>query len=131
MKNSNQNWYLNKRKVFRTIFGVFSLSGIMFAFQACYGTPQDFGQDVLISGTVRSAATKASVSGIRVQVNQSGQYTLSAADGTYSVYCERLAEYNLTFIDTDGALNGQYQVCDTTVQLAEKIESITLNVELK
>lgn len=131
MKASNQNRYLNRRKLFRTIFGVFSLSGIMFAFQACYGTPQDFGQDILIKGKVTSAANKASVSGIKVLVNQSGQYAQSAADGTFSIYCERMPEYNLIFSDTDGAQNGQYQVCDTTVQLGDQSENLTVNVELR
>jgi putative lipoprotein (rSAM/lipoprotein system) len=131
MNASNQNRYLKRRKIFKTIFGIFSLSGIMFAFQACYGTPQDFGLDVQIKGKVTSAMTKASVPGIRVQVNQSGQYTQTTSDGNFSIYCERLPEYNITFLDTDGAFNGQYQVCDTTIQLAEKVEVITVNVELK
>lgn len=131
MKNSNQSRYLNRRKLFRTIFGVFSLSGIMFAFQACYGTPPDFGQDVLIKGKVTSAVNKAAVSGIKVLINQSGQYTQSAADGTFSIYCERMPEYNLTFSDTDGAQNGQHQMCDTTVQLADQAENLTVNIELK
>lgn len=131
MKTSNPNRYLVRRKIFRTLFGVFSLSGILFAFQACYGSPQDFGQDVQVNGKVTSAATKAAVPGIRVQVNQSGQYTLSDSDGNFKMYCERMPEYNLTFIDTDGAQNGRYQVCDTTIQLAEKEEILTVNVALK
>lgn len=131
MKNTNQNRYLKRRKLYRTIFGVFSLSGIMFAFQACYGTPQDFGQDVLINGKITSAASKASVSGIKILVNQLGQYAQSASDGTFSIYCERMTEYNLTFTDTDGAQNGQYQSCDTIVRLVDQAEVLTVNVELK
>lgn len=131
MKTANQNRYLRRRKIFRTIFGVFSLSGIMFAFQACYGTPQDFGQDVLIQGKVTSADNKSSVYGIKVLVNQSGQYTSSASDGTFFMYCERMQEYTLTFSDTDGALNGQYQACDTIVKLSDKSDSMIVNIELK
>lgn len=131
MNTSNQNRYLNRRKLFRTIFGVFSLSGIMFAFQACYGTPKDFGQDILIKGKVTSAANKASISGIKVLINQSGQYDQSGSDGTFAIYCERMTEYKLIFSDTDGAQNGQYQVCDTTVQLADQAEVLTVNVELR
>jgi len=131
MKPTNQNRYLRSRKLFRTIFGVFSLSGIMFAFQACYGTPQDFGQDVLIKGTVSSAAGKTAVPGIKVLISQSGQYTVSASDGTFSMYSERMSEYNLIFSDTDGSQNGQYQVCDTLVQLPEQTDNLTVNVALK
>ncbi|MCX6224242.1 MAG: hypothetical protein NTV01_05750 [Bacteroidia bacterium] len=96
MKTLNQNRYLIRRKLFRTIFGVFSLSGIMFAFQACYGTPQDFGQDVLINGKVSSAQTLTSITGIKVLVNQSGQYTVTGADGKFAIYCERMPEYKIT-----------------------------------
>ena len=131
MKTTNNSRYTRRRKLFRTIFGVFSLSGIMFAFQACYGTPQDFGQDILIKGSVSSASKKAPISGIKVLISQSGQYTQSAADGTFSIYCERMSEYKLTFSDIDGAQNGQYQARDTTVQLADLVVELTVNVELK
>ncbi len=131
MNNSNQSRYLSRRKIFRTIFGIFSLSGIMFAFQACYGTPQDFGQDVLIKGKVSSAVNKASVPGIKVLINQSGQYTVSDTNGAFSMYCERMSEYKLIFSDTDGTQNGQYQACDTIVQLADEADQLTVNVWLK
>ena len=131
MKNVNQNQSLRKRKIFRTVFGVFSLSGIMFTFQACYGTPEDFGQDILISGKVTSAAGQESISGIKVLLSQSGQYAKTARDGTFAMYCEKMDEYNLAFSDTDGTENGQYQTCDTIVKLADQSERITINVELK
>ena len=131
METSIHSRFLRRRKLFRTIFGVFSLSGIMFAFQACYGTPQDSGLDVLIKGTVSSAAGKIPVPGIRVGVSQIGQYTQSAADGTYSMYCEKLSQYRLTFSDTDGNLNGQYQELDTLVQLPDKADKLTVDILLK
>lgn len=131
MKTSNQNRCLNRRKLFRTIFGVFSLSGIMFAFQACYGSPQDFGQDVLLNGKITSAVSKASIPGIKVFIDQTGQYTVSDADGIFSIFCERMPEYKLLFSDKDGALNGQYQARDTVVQLADKANGLTVNIELK
>ena len=131
MKNTNKNWLLNKRKLFRTVFGVFSLTGILFAFQACYGTPQDFGQDVLIEGKVTSSASKSAIPGIKVLVSESGQYTQSALDGTFSIWCERMPSYNLIFSDIDGALNGVYQVNSTLVQLNEEADNLTVNVELQ
>jgi hypothetical protein len=131
MNKTNQNRHLKRRKLFRAVFGIFSLSGIMFAFQACYGTPQDFGMDVLIKGKVTSAATKASLPGIKVQVSDLGQYATTASDGTYAIYCERMPEFNLLFSDTDGALNGEYQACDTTVQVPDEAEEFVFNIELK
>lgn len=114
----------------RTVFGVFSLSGILFAFQACYGTPQDFGQDILITGKVTSAASKAAIPGIKVQVDQSGQYVESGIDGSYSMYLERMDDYKIIFSDRDGAVNGQYQARDTIVKLSDELDALIVNIEL-
>lgn len=131
MNNANPKRNITKRKLYRTLFGIFSLSGILFVFQSCYGTPQDFGQDVLVQGKVTSAGDHSAIPGIKVQLNETGQYTISATDGTYSLYCERMPVYNFTFIDTDGSLNGQHQVCDTTVHVDEQSDVLTLSVELR
>ena len=131
MKNPNHNRYLKRRKLFRTVFGIFSLSGIMFAFQACYGTPQDFGLDILIRGKVISAISKNAIPGIKVVINHSGQYSNTADDGTFNIYCESQQEYNVIFSDADGSQNGVYQPCDTTVLRSEQAEEIILNIELK
>ncbi|MFA6128554.1 MAG: hypothetical protein WC699_14745 [Bacteroidales bacterium] len=103
----------------------------MFAFQACYGTPQDFGQDILVQGTVRSQASGTAVPGIKVQILESGQYTVSASDGTWLIYCERFYQYTVKFSDTDGTKNGIYQECDTIAMLAEGSENLVVNAELK
>jgi hypothetical protein len=131
MNNPNQSRYLKRRKLFRTVFGIFSLSGIMFAFQACYGTPQDFGLDVLIRGKVTSAISKNAIPGIKVLINHTGQYSTTAADGTFNIYCESQQEYNIIFSDTDGSQNGVYQLRDTTVLLPDQAEEIVLNIELR
>jgi hypothetical protein len=131
MEATSQTRQKNRRKLFRTVFGVFSLSGIMFAFQACYGTMQDFGQDILITGKVTSAVTKEAVAAIKVQIEQSGQYANTANDGTFSIYCERFSEYHLLFTDTDGELHGQYITKDTLMQLPEQQQKLTVNIELR
>ena len=38
----------------RKIIGGMSLTTAMFIFQACYGTPQDMGLDMLVEGQVKS-----------------------------------------------------------------------------
>jgi hypothetical protein len=123
MKNKRNN-------LFRTIFGIFSLSGIMFTFQACYGTPQDFGLDVLVQGKVVSGSTKSGIQGIKVSIPANGQYAQTAADGTFSLYTERSPEYRISVTDTDGGLNGVYQAKDTLVTVPESSESIDLMIEL-
>ncbi len=39
-----------KRDWKRKIIGGLCLTSVAFVFQACYGTPQDFGNDLLIEG---------------------------------------------------------------------------------
>jgi hypothetical protein len=131
MATTARNLKTRKRKVFRAIFGIFSLSGILFAFQACYGTPQDFGQDILITGKVTSATTKTPITGIKVLINESGQYSTTASDGTFSMYCERMAEYKIVFSDIDGDQNGRIVARDTIVKRPDMSESLTVNIELK
>ncbi len=123
MKNKRNN-------LFRTFFGIFSLSGIMFTFQACYGTPQDFGLDVLVQGKVVSGSTQQGIPGVKVSVPDNGQYAQTASDGTFSLYTERRLEYRISVTDTDGALNGIYQAKDTVVTVPETSESIDLRIEL-
>jgi len=131
MKRNRTKSNLIKRKLFRTIFGIFSLSGILFAFQACYGSMQDFGMDVHVNGVVTSEGTKSPLAGIKVLVSASGQYTTTGPEGFYSFYCERQREIHLSFIDTDGPQNGLYHTGDTIVKLPDNTESLTINIELK
>lgn len=119
-----------RNNLFRTIFGIFSLSGIMFTFQACYGTPQDFGLDVLLQGKVVSGYTQEGIPGVKVSVPANGQYAQTSIDGTFSLYTERRLEYRISVTDTDGALNGAYQAKDTVITVPETSESIDLRIEL-
>ena len=52
----------------RKIYGGLWLTSIAFVFQACYGTPQDFGNDLLLTGQVNSKKTGLPVKGIKVSV---------------------------------------------------------------
>ena len=131
MKNTDLIRFQRRRKLIRTVFGVFSLSGILFAFQACYGTPQDFGMDVHIEGKISSSAGKSGLPGIKVVISESGQYTQSSADGTFSMYCERMPSYKLLVSDVDGTLNGSYQGLDTTLLLPDNSDNLIVNIELQ
>ncbi len=133
MEAPNQNKYLRKRKFLRTVFGVFSLSGILFAFQACYGTPKDFGTDVLIQGRVTSVSTKASLANIRVDIDQTGQYTVTRSDGTFRMWCEQMREYRLIFSDEQTPRNNRYTCRDTVIRhpfTNEPVIELTVDIEL-
>ena len=121
---------LRRRNFFRTIFGVFSLSGIMFTFQACYGPPQDFGLDVLIQGKVVSGTTLTGIPDILVNIPYTGQNTVTSSDGSFSLYAERLPSYSIIVSDNDGDKNGIYQAKDTVVNLPETNDLIDLQIVL-
>jgi hypothetical protein len=118
-----------KRNLLRKLLGGLSLTTAAFIFQACYGPMQDFGLDVFISGTVRSAKTGVPVKGIRISVVNNPQYTLSAEDGSYSFYTETAAECKLQFADIDAELNGKFEARDTT--LINPTGEIHLDIMLK
>ncbi|MFH0760133.1 MAG: hypothetical protein V2A67_01365 [Bacteroidota bacterium] len=122
--------HLRRRNFFRTIFGVFSLSGIMFTFQACYGTPQDFGLDVVIKGKVVSGTTLTGIPDIMVNITSIGQNTITSSDGTFSLYTERMPSYSISVSDNDGDKNGIYQAKDTVVNLPETNDLIDLQIVL-
>jgi hypothetical protein len=64
-----------KRSLFQKIIGLFSLTALVFVFEACYGTPQDFGEDVEISGRVKSAVTGEAIQGVKVELKNQGSKT--------------------------------------------------------
>ncbi len=55
-----------KRNLYKQLLSVFSLSALLFVFEACYGTPQGFNNDVMISGNIRSADSQNPVEGILI-----------------------------------------------------------------
>jgi hypothetical protein len=118
-----------KSKILRKLLGGLSLTTAAFIFQACYGSVQDFGHDVYISGIVKSAKTGAPVNGIRITVANSPQYSLSAADGSFSFYTDSDGDCILQFGDIDGVLNGKFEPKDTT--LVNPSGKIHLEVLLK
>ena len=127
MENSEKNRLLRRRKVFSTVFKVFSLSGILFAFQACYGTPGDFGQDVLLTGTVTTKAGNEPVKDVKVMVRELGQYAITGDNGYFTLWCERMPEYVLSL--TKEAVRPGGPACDTTIRLTDKTEVMSLDLK--
>ncbi len=118
----NSNWI-------RKIVGGLSLTSAMFIFQACYGTPQDFGLDLLIEGQVKSKSSGLPIKGIKVSVADNMQYEISDENGEFSFYTEMLENLKLQFTDIDSIQNGLYSNRDTI--LTELSENIYLDVMLE
>ena len=79
-----------KRDWKRKIIGGLCLTSIAFVFQSCYGTPQDFGDDLLIEGQVKSKTSGLPIKGIKVSIADKIQYTNTDENGKFSFYIERL-----------------------------------------
>ena len=117
-----------KRKILRKVFGALSLSSALFIFEACYGHPQDFGNDVYIQGIVKSKITNQLIQGIKVSIENQPQYVITDSTGKFEIYTSRATEYNVKFEDLDSTQFGSFLPKDTVVTIAD--ESIFLNVSL-
>ena len=111
-----------KGNIIRKIIGGLSLTSAMFVFQACYGTPQDFGLDLLIEGQIKSKASGLPIKGIKVSVADNMQYETTDEEGKFSFYTEMLEGLTLQFQDIDSTQNGVFTARDTVItDLSEKI----------
>jgi len=106
-----------KSKLVRKIIGGLSFTTALFVFQACYGTPQDFGADALITGVVKSKTTGLPVKGIMVSVPDYQQYLYTERDGTFSLYTVPDESCKITFRDNDAELNGTFLDKDTLLSV--------------
>lgn len=118
-----------KKNIFGTIVGGLSLASAMFVFQACYGTPQDFGQDLLIEGQVKSKTSGLPIKGIKVSVAGNIQYATTDEEGKFSFYTERLEGLTLQFQDIDSTQNKIYS--DTDTVLTDLSKDVNLNILLE
>ena len=125
-----------KRDWKRKIIGGLCLSSIAFVFQACYGTPQDFGNDLLIEGQVKSKTSGLPIQGIKVSVDDKVQYTNTDENGKFSFYIERLQYAKIQFTDIDSTQNTLFSNKDTLVTINDSVlmskqPKVYLNIELE
>lgn len=118
-----------KQNHFQKIIRGLSLTSVMFVFQACYGTPQDFGYDVYLSGIVTSAVTGKPIKGIKVSLGVTSQYELTDSLGTFNMYVPRLDSYKIVFEDVDSISQGSFVRRDTT--LISVNDSVYVNIALE
>jgi hypothetical protein len=117
-----------KRKILRRIYGALSLTSALFIFQACYGTPNDFGFDTFIQGSVKSKKTNLPISGIKISVENQSLADYTNSNGEFKLFTVTSAQYVVRIEDVDKLVNGQYLTKDTLV--AGCGESYHLNVLL-
>ena len=125
-----------KRDWKRKIIGGLCLSSIAFVFQACYGTPQDFGNDLLIEGQVKSKTSGLPIKGIKVSIADKIQYTNTDENGKFSFYIERLQYAKIQFTDIDSTQNTLFSNKDTLVTINDSVlmskqPKVYLNIELE
>jgi hypothetical protein len=104
-----------KRNWIRKIVSGLSLTSAVFIFQACYGTPIDFGNDLLIEGQVKSKSSGLTIKGIKVLVAENMQYEITDVNGEFSFYTEMRKNITLRFTDIDSIQNGLYNNRDTVL----------------
>jgi hypothetical protein len=117
-----------KRKIYRRVFGVLSLSSAMFVFEACYGTPKDMGVDINIQGYVKARNTGLPVPGIKVSIENQPQYEMTDNSGKFYIYASPASFYKIKFEDVDALTNGSFLPKDSLVTIVDK--SLILNVYL-
>jgi len=105
----------------RKIIGGLCLTSIAFVFQACYGTPQDIGQDLLIEGKVTSKTTGLPIKGIKVSFDQRVQYANTDENGKFSLYIDIVQHANIKFTDVDSTKNIWFSNKDTLITISDSV----------
>lgn len=118
-----------KNNRIRNVLKGLSFTSAMFIFQACYGTPQDFGYDRLVEGQVTSETTGLPIKGIKVSVTGNMNYDTTDDEGRFSIYSDQLENIVVGFADVDGEENGWYEGQYKKVEDAS--ESVYLEIAMK
>ncbi|MDR1249548.1 MAG: hypothetical protein LBK63_09625 [Treponema sp.] len=105
------------RKILRKIYTGLGLTTVALVFQACYGTPQALGLDVLIRGVVKSKTTKDPIKGIKISVKDMYQYELTDSAGKFQFYVPQEEICVIQVDDIDGTENGSYSSIEIPVDL--------------
>jgi hypothetical protein len=104
-----------KKHLIRNLIKGLSFTSAVFVFQACYGTPQDFGMDLLVEGEVTSRNTGDGIPQIKVSMNNGEYYEYTDEDGRFMFYAEPTDSLKFTFEDFDSSNNTKYLTKDTLV----------------
>ena len=125
------------KKWTNNIFKGLCLTSAIFVFQACYGTPQDFGQDIHVSGVVKSKKTGEPIEGIKISASSryhTGQpsldrYEYTDKSGKFSFHYYETDEIRILFEDSDSTDGREYTRKDTVFTVNNP--EIVINIELE
>lgn len=118
-----------KRKHLRTLIGGLSFTTALFVFQACYGMPQDWQDDVLIRGKVVSNTTGQAIEGIKVESDLHEHYGITDNQGMFVFYTPWMDSLKLNIEDIDPGAYGNYVSKDSVLINPER--EIFLNIALE
>lgn len=104
-----------KRKWTRKLFSGLSLTTALFVFQACYGSPQDFENDLLVEGKVVSKSTGDAIKNIQILTSETMQSVRSGEDGYFAFYTPKRSTISLQIRDIDSTENRQFASKDTVL----------------
>lgn len=107
-----------KQKLLRFLFGSFSFTALMFAFQACYGMPGN-QMEAIIQGRVSDVETNEPVEGVMVLSEEVSFVDTTDHNGVFSAtekrYLYDMEEFRFTVTDIDSTEHGLYETLDTMV----------------
>jgi len=118
-----------KRKQIRALIGGLSFGTALFVFQACYGMPQDWQDDVFIEGKVVSQTSGLPVKGIKVESEHQGHQGITDNLGMFAFYTPWVDSLKLTIEDTDPGSDGDYLSKDTV--LVNPTQEVFLNISIE
>ena len=121
-----------KQKLLRFLFGTFSFTALMFAFQACYGMPGN-QMEAIIQGRVSDMETNEPVEGLMVFSERLGFVDTTDQNGVFSDtelrYMYDREYFQFTVRDIDSTENGQYETLDTMVYGVDLTQPLQFKVK--
>ena len=121
-----------KQKLLRFLFGTFSFTALMFAFQACYGMPGN-QMEAIIQGRVSDMETNDPIEGLMVASEDLSFVDTTDHNGVFSDtekrYLYDREYFHFIVRDIDSTENGQYETMDTTVYGSDLTQPLQLKVK--
>ena len=112
----------------KKLLGGLCLSSVAFVFQACYGPPQDFGEELFVQGKVTDKTTGLPIKGIKVSVVDRMQYLYTNEEGDFAFYTMRADSTVVRFEDIDSIENGSY--ASKEIVLSDSLRVVDLTIDL-
>ena len=121
-----------KQKLLRFLFGSFSFTALMFAFQACYGMPGN-QMEAVIQGRVSDVETNEPVEGLMVVSEEVCFVDTTDHNGNFfdseKRYLYDMQEFRFSVTDIDSTENGQYETLDTMVYGSDLTQPLQFKVK--